>query len=235
MFERYAIYVTLPQDSTLYHKASQWFSYDAYQGDSPTIEYDLQEELRPLLPYSDYNSKASQYGFHGTLKAPFRLKNGIKYKSLQKMMKHFCRLTSVFHCVGLEVKQIDNFLALVPKQDCKKIIQLSKDSVQTFDVFRAALTSDEIDKRQPNKLSDNQRLMLKQWGYPYVLDEFRFHMTLTDRLTQPQIDTCKPLLEEYFKECLRQPLRIGQLSLCYQSSEYSSFVILDSFPLHGEK
>jgi hypothetical protein len=35
-------------------------------------------------------------------------------------------------------------------------------------------------------LSERQRALLIEWGYPYVFDEFRFHMTLSSSLADAQ-------------------------------------------------
>ena len=43
----------------------------------------------------------------------------------------------------------------------------------------------ELERRRKAGLSAAQEKMLLRWGYPYVLDEFRFHLTLTGRL-QPE-------------------------------------------------
>ncbi|MCS0466276.1 DUF1045 domain-containing protein, partial [Burkholderia mallei] len=40
-------------------------------------------------------------------------------------------------------------------------------------------------KRAAAPLSERQRALLAEWGYPYVLDEYRFHMTLSDPLDDP--------------------------------------------------
>jgi hypothetical protein len=235
MSERYAIYYTLPQNDPLYQLVAQWFGYDFYQGEKPAIKMDQHALLKPLLPYAEYNSKAALYGFHATLKPPFRLKPGISLKHLVKILKHFSKLHTPFTCAPLQVDQVDDFLALVPQQPCCRLNGLAKDCVQTFDVFRDELAVEEIQKRNPMSLSEEQRLMLKLWGYPFVLDEFRFHMTLTDKLTQPQIDKCRPLLERYLLPYTSRVLSIDQISLCYQATEHSPFVVLETYSLKQRK
>lgn len=235
MSERYAIYFTLAQNDPLYQLVVQWFGYDFYQGDKPAIKLDHHALLKPLLPYSDYNAKAALYGFHATLKPPFRLKPGVSHKQLVKILKQFSKLHRPFSCSPLHVEQLGDFLALVPKQPCPRLNNLAKDCVQTFDVFRDELAIEEIQKRNPMSLSEEQRLMLKLWGYPYVLDEFRFHMTLTDKLTQQQIDKCKPLLESYLQPYTSRVLNVDQLSLCYQATEHSPFVVLETYSFKQKK
>ncbi len=235
MSERYAIYFTLAQNDPLYQLAAQWFGYDFYQGCKPSIRMDHHALLKPLFPYTDYNAKASMYGFHATLKPPFRLKRGVSHKQLVKILKHFSKLHSPFSCSELSLQQLGDFLALVPSKPCAKLNRLAKDCVQTFDVFRDELVAEEIQKRNPASLTDDQRLMLKLWGYPYVLDEFRFHMTLTDSLTQQQIDLCKPLLKSYFHPYTARAMKVDQVSLCYQATERSPFVVLETYSFKDKK
>jgi hypothetical protein len=235
MSERYAIYFTLAQNNPLYQLVAQWFGYDIYQGDKPAIKVDHHTLLEPLLPYRDYNAQAAIYGFHATLKPPFRLKPGISHKQLIKILKHFSKLHRPFSCSPLQLEQIGDFLALVPQQPCSQLDHLAKDCVQTFDVFRDELAVEEIQKRNPMALSEEQRLMLQLWGYPYVLDEFRFHMTLTDKLTQQQIDKCKPLLKSYLQPYTSRVLTVDQISLCYQATELSPFVVLETYSLKQKK
>jgi hypothetical protein len=132
-------YFTLAQNYPLYQLVSQWLGYDFYQGDKPAIKMDHHALLKPLLPYADYNAKAAIYGFHGTLKAPFRLKPGISHKQLVKILKHFSKLHHPFACSPLQVQQVDDFLALMPQQSFQGLNNLARDCVQTFDVFRDEL------------------------------------------------------------------------------------------------
>ena len=37
-------------------------------------------------------------------------------------------------------------------------------------------------------LTDRQEALLTQWGYPYVMEEFRFHITLTGALDPAHLD-----------------------------------------------
>lgn len=236
MPERFAIYFTLAQSDPLYQLAAQWLNYDFYKGDQmPPIKLDHHAIIDPLRPYIKYNAKAAQYGFHATLKPPFRLKPGVSHVQLVKIMKHFAKLHKPFTCAPLKVEQIGDFLALVPEQHCNKLNDLAKDCVQTFDVFRDRLNADEIEKRNPLKLTKNQKLMLDTWGYPYVLDEFRFHMTLTDRLSKKQINKCRPLLEAYFHPYTSRSLPVDQINLCYQATSRSPFVVLETYSLRDKK
>src|SRR6202000_780688 len=48
--------------------------------------------------------------------------------------------------------------------------------------LRARPSPDDLGRRLAAPLTERQRALLVEWGYPYVFDEFRFHMTLSNSL-----------------------------------------------------
>ena len=54
--------------------------------------------------------------------------------------------------------------------------------MKAFNAYRAPLSAADRERRIKAKLSPRQIELMDQWGYPYVLDEYRFHMTLTGAL-----------------------------------------------------
>lgn len=154
----------------------------------------LEEGLRALT------ADARRYGLHATLKAPFFLKGGMTERDLLLFADDFVvgRLPIVLP--ELTVKRIGSFFALVPsgetpegQEAVQRINALAADAVSFFDPFRAAPSEQEIARRNPQKLSARQRALLIQWGYPYVFEEYRFHMTLADR---PFDETAARAVEE---------------------------------------
>ena len=80
-------------------------------------------------------------------------------------------------------------------------------------------------------LSERQVELLDLWGYPYVLDEFRFHMTLTGPLSSTHADTIRKLAESFFKNALADPLSLMGLALFHQSDRSTAFRAVEFFPL----
>ena len=68
-------------------------------------------------------------------------------------------------------------------------------SCRTWTLCRGSYA--ELARRNPASLTPRQRELLKTWGYPYVLDEFRFHLTLTDRVG----DERRPEVERALSDC----------------------------------
>ena len=126
-----------------------------------------------------------RYGFHATLKAPFRLADGASAAALVDGVAAFAAVRGPVVIPAVRPRAIGAFRALVPTTDAPEIETLAADVVRAFEPFRAPLTPDEVARRRPERLSARQRELLDRHGYPYVLDEFRFHMTLTDSLRDP--------------------------------------------------
>ena len=125
----------------------------------------------------------------------------------------------------LEVGELDGFLALVPAGPSAELAALAEDVVRTFDAFRAPLTDEERARRRPERLSAKERELLERWGYPYVLERFEFHMTLTERLDEPERGQVKAILEHAFAPVVREPVRIDQIALFTQTHRVAPFRI----------
>lgn len=229
MTTRYAIYFTLPETDPLYRLASSWLGYDAYS--AKAVEFQSPALQQSLSGYRRYTRGPSRYGLHATLKAPFRLHAEKTRDQLVAALELFAGKTSAFDCAALSIQRVSDFLALVPLNPCDKLNYLARNCVQHFDAFRAELTADEIQKRKPQQLSERQLHYLEKWGYPYVLDEYRFHMTLTESLHGNTLPQIQHELEPVFKFVLQRPLHIHQIHLFQQDEANGHFHIISSHPL----
>ena len=230
MSERFAIYYTMPATDSLYQQAAAWLGYNVIQGE--TLNHPLPDHLahcKSQVP--GCTDKPSLYGFHGTLKAPFHLKAGTSLQALFLALEEMASATPAFECAPLSVNIIGQFLALQPDPACAELNQLAAACVKQFDTFRAHLTEQEFERRNKHTLTRRQTELLEQWGYPYVMDEFRFHMTLTEKLQPQQLSLIQQTLEEEWRELLVRPLLIDQLYLFYQPGKNLPFRVLKSFPL----
>ena len=133
----------------------------------------------------------------------------------------------------LAVGELGGFLALVPAAAAPELDRLAAACVREFDRFRAPLTDADRASRGPELLSDQERAHLDQWGYPYVLELFRFHMTLTGPLEEPERGRVKAILEHAFAPLLAQPLVVDQLALFTQTHRVAPFRVVARFPFRG--
>lgn len=127
------------------------------------------------------SGEARRYGFHATLKAPFHLAEGTRLEQMQAKLSDFCGRLTGFAIPRLQLATLDGFIALVPSAKEPRIDAIAASCVTEFDCFRAPPDAAELARRRKRPLSARQDACLERWGYPYVLEEFRFHFSLTDR------------------------------------------------------
>ena len=172
-YSRYAVYY-LP-DGPLADFGAAWLGWDVDQGAA------VEHPNLPLLgdKIEKITKKPRKYGFHATLKPPFHLARGASLDDLQKAVKGFADSFAPVHLQSLTLAQIGRFHALCPTGDVTALNAMAAACVAELDHLRAPLTQDDLARRRQSRLSDAQDALLERWGYPYVMDEFRFHMTLT--------------------------------------------------------
>jgi putative phosphonate metabolism protein len=219
---RYAIYFVPDPAGPLHHLGSTWLGRDAYSGRQLEQPPGLQPEL---------TAEAGRYGFHGTLKPPFRLKPAVSPVALASTVQTLAHQHESFSAGPLELKIVDGFLALLPAEDSVALHHLASDCVQRLDDFRAPTGESELRKRRAVGLTEEQDAMLEHWGYPYVLDEFRFHMTLTARLTDDEAAMLVPLAEQHFEAVLGRPFQVDALTIMVEPEESAPFMVQDRIPL----
>jgi len=220
---RFAIYYLLPPEHQLHTLASHWLGYDIHQG-----KIIPQAELLPeyLRLHQNQVGAALLYGFHGTLKAPFRLAKHYDVSQLIQELDQFVDEYKAFHCSDLRLTSLGHFLALSPEKTCSAMNRLADDCVKHFDPFRAPLSEQEYQKRKPHQLNLRQRELLGQWGYPYVLGEYRFHMTLSAQLEQKKQDELQSALQDYLAPALKNDFHVDRLYLCCQSAQGKNFEVI---------
>lgn len=226
---RYAVYLAPPAESALWRFGSAVLGYDAGSGAEP-VSPDLAgfdaETWRAMT------AEPRRYGFHGTLKAPFRLAAGRSLADLEAAAAAVAAEHHPFELPPLVVHAIGAFVALVPSLAVPALLEIARCSVLDLDVLRAPLTPAERARRRPDRLSARQSAHLSRYGYPYVLDEFRFHMTLTGPLPDAERGHALNALSEAFAAAGADvPVTIEDIALCIQEEAGGRFRIARRIPL----
>ncbi len=154
-----------------------------------------------------------RYGLHATLKAPFRLAQGIGPDRLEAALAALAGRLRPAMGPPLALRAIGRFLALVPDGPAPDVDALAAACVTELDSLRAPPTEAERQRRLGAPLTDHERQLYETWGYPYVLDRFRFHVTLSDSLPEPERDMVARVLEPLIAPALGEPLRIDEIAL----------------------
>lgn len=198
MTARFALYLAPASGSAWARFGAEWFAGEA-----------------------EFLAQPRRYGFHATLKAPFRLAPNASLAALVAGLEGFCGARRAFELPNLRVRRVANFLALAPEAPDARLDRLAADCVTHFERFRAPLDELELLRRRRTSLSARQDALLERWGYPYVLDEFRCHFSLTGPLRHAAPET-PPLPHE--------PMPVDAVSLFEEPSPGADFRLLHRAP-----
>ena len=179
-------------------------------------------------------SDPRHYGFHGTMKPPFALAPSRTAEDLLEAAAAFAATRPGFAIERLELRVISGFIALVPHAKTPALDALAADCVREFDRFRAPADEGELAKRRAAKITPRQDELLVQWGYPYVMEEFRFHLTLTGRLAEPALGTVLRALQPLAAPLCAAPVAVRDIVIFQQPDRAAPFKALARCPLAGE-
>jgi len=226
-YSRYAVYFA-PKPGPLASFAAAWLGWDPQTGEE-VAHPDL-----GMLPrkVADYTATPHKYGFHGTIKPPFRLAQGRDRTALEADLSALAARLAPVTLDGLALKSLGGFLALIPTGDNSALAALASEVVKSLDDYRAQPSAEELAKRRSSGLSDRQEELLAQWGYPYVMDEFRFHLTLSGRLDEHETVHLADILSPHLTPILPSPFEVKDLCL-FGEADDGRFHILHRYALSG--
>lgn len=223
MTHRYAIYFTPPADHELTQFGAAWLGRNAFTGEA--VEQSEIEGIEPAR-LREITASPRRYGFHATLKAPFRLADGRREEELIAALDAFASRISPFAAPPVELANLYGFWALVLDEPSAEMADLAARCVREFDDFRAPLTPEEIARRKPERLSERARGQLMEWGYPHIFEDFLFHMTLTDRLTDAEeIAIIESVLDPVVSVFRVRPLEVDGIGIYRQDEPGGPFVV----------
>lgn len=225
-FARYAIYFVPPAQSGWSRFATSWLGWDIDAGrtiDHPTIDG---------LDVASVTQVPRKYGLHATMKPPFRLREDQSLSSLQDTCALLAGKFAPVLLDRLEVARLGRFLALRPVGDTRDLNALAAACVRDLDPFRAPASETEMNRRRAAGLTMEQDANLTNWGYPYVLEAFRFHITLSGRLSKPMLANVQSVLNQRLVPLLPAPFDIRDLALVGEAED-GRFHMLQRYALSG--
>ncbi|MFK7837604.1 MAG: DUF1045 domain-containing protein [Sulfitobacter sp.] len=225
MFKRYAIFFTPPPGAFADFGAA-WLGWDSATGAQVPHPQITAIDL-PLL-----TETPRKYGFHATLKAPFHLSEGQSPEALQAAVKEFARQHAPAPLEALAVLGTHGFVALRPTGETASLNALAARVVRTFDPFRAPLSSEDITRRRRSRLSPRQDQQMLNWGYPYVFEDFNFHMTLTGKVPRAQAKEVLDRVTDAFVPIIPERMELDAITLMGQDAD-GKFHQLCREPLRG--
>jgi putative phosphonate metabolism protein len=229
-FLRYAIYYAAAPGSELDRFGANLLGYDAWSGEDLPFPEGVAERMPD---WRDLTQDPRKYGFHATLKAPLALAENKTEAELVAACAAFADTPRTSPVIKPVVNSISGFIAVIPAQRSAELERLAGDCVSAFDVFRAPLTPEDRARRNPSRLTLRQCDYLDRWGYPYVMEEFRFHMTLTGRLDDTRRAAVVAMLRDRFATIGIERLAVDAIALFRQDNTNSRFRILDHWKLRS--
>jgi hypothetical protein len=220
---RYAVYFAPAPSHALWHAGCDWLQRDASA-----------DEARP--PTRAHVGQPWRYGFHATLKPPMRLSVKHDEAGLRAAIEQLAQRTPRFAMPALSVQWLGDFLALQaapPVTPTHPLHRLADACVTQLDAWRAPPSPEELQRRLATPLNEAQLALLKQYGYPHVLSQWRFHMTLTDALpTDAGLrQTVQQAATQHFSGALGLPLQCDALSLFVEPASGQPFRLLQRYAL----
>jgi putative phosphonate metabolism protein len=220
IYPRYAIYYAPAPGSMLDRFGAGLLGYDAYRGSDLPFPDDVSSARSD---WRDLTQDPRKYGFHATLKAPMALAPGRTEAELAAACECFAATARSVPVIEPVVDSISGFIAVVPAKPSVDLLKFAADVTREFDSFRAPLTPQDRARRNPEKLTPRQREYLDRWGYPYVMEEFRLHMTLTGRLDSARREPVMAMLRDRFAATGLKTLAIDRIALFRQDDADSRF------------
>jgi putative phosphonate metabolism protein len=229
---RYAIYWSPNPATPLAAFGRAWLGRDAETGiatATPAAGDLVEQGWRAAI------ADAALYGFHATLKPPFRLAEGCDAAALDAAVHALAATACHPFELRLRLAELDGFLALVPEDGHGEASELAARCVAGLDMFRAPPDGAELERRRAARLTRRQDELLRRWGYPFVMDEFRFHMTLTRRLAPQVRELFRSVLEPLVAEACAQPAEVSALCVFEQPLPGAPFMVRRRYPFGASR
>ncbi len=225
MTGRYAVYYQPSQETPLWRFGCSVIGYDALTG------RDVGHLPVPGVPAEvlrEATAAPRRYGFHATLKAPFELAPGCSEADLLAKAAEFAASRKAALAPPLELTDLDSFLALAPAEAGPVLDDLAGACVVAFEPYRGAISASDQARRLAKVLTERERQHLDTWGYPYVFEDFQFHLSLTGALEPGLSATLRPALEALYMP-LQAPLPVDAIAIFHQPDRQSPFHVLGRF------
>ncbi|WP_439103817.1 DUF1045 domain-containing protein [Celeribacter marinus] len=226
-YKRFAVYYA-PPAGPFADAAAAWLGWNPSSG--RTVPHPNWGGLQQ--PINALTQQPRKYGFHGTIKPPFRLQSGKTRSQLVEEMSTLAARLSPVQCDGLQLHCIDGFLALTPTSNMAPLAQLAATVVKDLDHFRAEASAAELTRRRSAGLSAAQEANLVKWGYPYVMEQFQFHLTLSGKLDPTDVQNVTGILDTHLLPLTPRPFEINELCL-FGEAEDGRFHVVHRSTLSG--
>ena len=228
---RCAVYFAPTPDSDAWMAGSQWLGRCAATGAAlaqPVMDGVSPAELAAIT------ADPRRYGWHATLKAPFQLAAGVDVAGVLRALRELATTLPAFAMPPLRVSTLGRFLALRPQGDLAQIQATAAACVKHLHPLALPLDAAELARRRRAPLTPEQDALLCAWGYPWVLEHFRFHLSLTGPL-----DSCSTEARQAVVQAAEQRFHalpawhFGHIALFVEAEKGADFQLIEHVELRG--
>jgi hypothetical protein len=215
---RYAIYFCPASDTALGRLGHDWLAASAQAPELPGISA---ERRNALLV------KVRRYGWHATIRAPFTPADDVTCDDVRHAVTSVANACASFE-LPLHIHRLAGFLALRPCVDCTQPKQLAATCLNALAPLCAPLSNEVLERRGAG-LDADEITLLQSYGYPYVLDRYRFHLTLSAPATEAEEQT----MRRWFAPRVAglSSTRVDALSICREATPGGAFELVEQIPL----
>lgn len=225
---RYALYWAPATESALAAIGRDWLGRDT---EGRTVKHRQQMSGFESFQLEALTAEPRRYGLHATLKPPFALAEGTSLDDLDRELTSFASSMAPVQMPALRLSRLGRFLAATPSAPCSALDTLAARCVTDFDRFRRPLLPAELARRASTGLDPIETAHLQRWGYPYVLDRFRFHVTLTGPLDDTEREGLAPQLAALLEPALGQAFQLTDIALFEEVTPGAPFKLVKRFRL----
>jgi len=224
---RYAVYFAPLPESPWWQAGSRWLGRCAagrVLQAKPSTNGISDDEFRQVT------AAPRRYGWHATLKAPFTLASGTTVSELRAALQTIAASANPFEMPPMQVALLDDFLAIVAQPRSAAAEALAARCVMELQPLAAPLSATELQRRRQAALSPAQDALLERWGYPFVLDEFQLHCSLTGSLkhmNSQQVQNLQQAAQDWFAKL--PPCHFESLALFAEPTQGADFVLQEHF------
>jgi len=226
-FTRYAVFYTPPQGA-LHAFGEAWLGHSITTANATPR---MATSGLPL-PISIITARPARYGLHATIQAPFTLADGCTQSDLGETVEDLANRLPACPIGRMHCDAMGPMLALLPVAQPPALLSLAGTIIRDLAPLRAPLSPETYKRYNHKGLTDRQRENLETWGYAHVMEDYRFHITLTDRLSKTHQATVLKLLKSQLSPILRAPLTLDALSLVGERED-GRFQLIARFPLQS--
>lgn len=215
---RYAVYFCPAPASALAALGRDWLSTELAAHGVPGIG---------LSRWNALLADVRRYGWHATLRSPFTLSPDVELAEL----RHALNAVAMAHApinLTLRCARLAGFPALRPMGDSRAVNALANACVEAVEPLRLPLAEHDF-QRRASGLDAIETHYLGRYGYPYVFERYRFHMTLSAPASVEEERALQRWLS--LRASMLPAARIDALTLCVETSPGAAFEPLERFAL----